>query len=251
MNLEEKKGSGVDQITHTKDNTYFRQTRATANESVRQITMTLRAKGSMNDVFLPIKADQSQLREVAYVQSAVPKIKEYLLYLRQKNNDALNLPFFISLMELLKGIIYWTLDLDTEMYNDPYKCEGFPHKYRQKVMRETRLIDLLIDCLIYPFETGLYNYDDLSTQHPITRICQLVYRILKHTVKDNSLNKNYVAQWIDLFFKQAMVTTENNTFYAEKTITELLQNNKELLDTQIEDSTIIGLVELCLQQPKH
>jgi len=45
------------------------------------------------------------------------------------------------------------------------------------------------------------------------------------------MNKNYVAQWIDLFFKQAMVTTENNTFYAEKTITELLHNNKQLLDT--------------------
>jgi hypothetical protein len=28
-----------------------------------------------------------------------------------------------------------------------------------------------------------------------------------------------------------MVTTEKNSFFAEKTITELLSNNKQLLDT--------------------
>ena len=108
------------------------------------------------------------------------------------------------------------------------------------------MIDLLIDCLIYPFETKMFNYDELSSSHAITRICQLIYRVLKHSVKDNLNNKNYVAQWIDLFFKQAMVTTDKNTFYAELTITELLTNNKNLLDTQIEEPTIKALVDLCL-----
>ena len=45
-----------------------------------------------------------------------------------------------------------------------------------------------------------------------------MYRILKHSVKDNDINKDYVAQWIDLFFKQAMTTTERNSFKAEFTI---------------------------------
>ena len=42
----------------------------------------------------------------------------------------------------------------------------------------------------------------------MTRVCQLIYRLLKHCVADYTINKNYVAQWIDLFFKQAMTTTE-------------------------------------------
>jgi hypothetical protein len=150
------------------------------------------------------------------------------------------------LLELLKGLVYWLIELDIENYQDPIKCEGYPNKDRQKIMRETRMIDLLIDCLIYPFETKMFNYDELSSSHAITRICQLIYRVLKHSVKDNLNNKNYVAQWIDLFFKQAMVTTDKNTFYAELTITELLTNNKNLLDTQIEEPTIKALVDLCL-----
>lgn len=74
---------------------------------------------------------------------------------------------------------------------------------------------------------------------------------MRHSVKDNDINKNYVAQWVDLFFKQAMITNESNSFFAEKTIAELLTDNRELLDTQIESSTIRGLINLCLTQPKH
>ena len=48
-----------------------------------------------------------------------------------------------------------------------------------------------------------------------------------------------------------MKTNETNSFGAENTISELLADNKKLLDTQIEPSTIIGLVDLCLTQPKH
>jgi|LauGreDrversion4_2_1035121.scaffolds.fasta_scaffold94674_2 Leu/Phe-tRNA-protein transferase len=48
-----------------------------------------------------------------------------------------------------------------------------------------------------------------------------------------------------------MITNESNSFFAEKTITELLKNNKELLDTQIEESTIASLISLCVSQLKH
>ena len=48
-----------------------------------------------------------------------------------------------------------------------------------------------------------------------------------------------------------MITNESNSFFAEKTIAELLTDNRELLDTQIESSTIRGLINLCLTQPKH
>ena len=35
---------------------------------------------------------------------------------------------------------------------DPFKCEGYPNKKNQKYTREIKIIDLLIDVLIYPFE---------------------------------------------------------------------------------------------------
>mgnify|MGYP001949571700 CR=1 FL=1 len=85
---------------------------------------------------------------------------------------------------------------------------------------------------MYPFEGDdpLYNINDLTQRSPMTRICQLIYKILKHSVKDNEFNKFYVAQWISLFFHQTMITTHKNNMMAEHTITEILDNNKQLLD---------------------
>lgn len=85
----------------------------------------------------------------------------------------------------------------------------------------------------------------------MTRTCQLVYRLLKHCVKDYNYNKFYVAQYIELYFNQAMTATEQNNFRAENTITELLKNNEVLLDKQITKETIVNFVELCKGQMKN
>jgi len=56
----------------------------------------------------------------------------------------------------------------------------------------------LIDILIYPFEgeNPLFDLNNLTQKSPVTRVCQLIYRLIKHTVKDNDFNKFYSAQWI-------------------------------------------------------
>ena len=92
-------------------------------------------------------------------------------------------------------------------------------------MRELKVIDILMDILIYPFE-GPYKFDihTLTQKSPIVAICKLIYRILKHCSKDNEDNKFYVAQWISHFFDQSMITDDNNNLMADATITELLVN---------------------------
>lgn len=79
---------------------------------------------------------------------------------------------------------------------------------------EIRVIPLLIDILYYPFkqdfqkvnqETGeeeifhLYSIGRLGKHHAMTKTCRMIYRLLKHIVKDNTFNKHYVAQWFNYF----------------------------------------------------
>lgn len=77
----------------------------------------------------------------------------------------------------------------------------------------------------------------------MTKVCQLIYRLLKHCVKDNDFNKFYVAQWISHFFYQSMMTTDENNLFAEDTIEEILRNNRQLLDKQINMSVIKNIVD--------
>jgi len=48
-----------------------------------------------------------------------------------------------------------------------------------------------------------------------------------------------------------MVTTEHSDFLAESTITELLTDNKDLLDKQINKQIISNFIEQCKYQKKN
>ena len=75
-------------------------------------------------------------------------------------------------------------------------------------MRECHLIDLLVDVLRYPFNKDFIDIFNLTPNSPVTKICQLVYRLLKHCVNDNVVNKSYIGKWIDLFFFEALLATD-------------------------------------------
>ena len=162
--------------------------------------------------------------------------------MRAKKQENLSLPFLIDIEDLLSKLVVFVLDLDGRQDPHVFTCEGPPVVSRQNLMRECRFIDLLVDCLRYPFSTKVFSIAQLTQKAPMTRICILVYRLLMHCVKGNTLNKTYVALWIDLFFKQAMVTTEDNNFGASDTIAELLKDNAKMLDEHIDEKIIKELI---------
>ena len=94
--------------------------------------------------------------------------------------------------EIMSEIVFFMVDSENK---EPFECDGPPKKENQKYFREIKIIDLLIDILIYSFEgdNAMYNIEKITKRSPITRICKLVYRTLKHSVKDNRDNKFYVA----------------------------------------------------------
>lgn len=180
--------------------------------------------GSMDDVFILDKATNEEMTAVLFLHSLVPKIKRFTFDLRY-NHDSLTSPYMKAFEEIMCLMVFFMIDTESK---DPFKCDGVPKKLNQKYFREIKIIDLLIDILIYSFEgeNPMYNIDEITQRSPITRICQLIYRTLKHCVNDNRDNKFYVAQWISHFFHQSLLTTDENNLCAEDTITEILNNNK-------------------------
>ena len=57
------------------------------------------------------------------MQSSVPKMKKYLFFIREKKTDQMNLPFFLGIQELLKGMIFFILD-ETDNLKDPMLVDG-------------------------------------------------------------------------------------------------------------------------------
>jgi len=49
---------------------------------------------------------------------------------RNKDQDALNLPFYISVQELFKGLIAYILDLPPDEHFDYFKADSYPNRQR-------------------------------------------------------------------------------------------------------------------------
>lgn len=157
---------------------------------LRSQTLLLRRNHKEEDAFIIKKAEDEEVADVLFIHSCVDPIKKYLYLVRKRMVESLTVPYFMSVEELLSTMIFFTTETES---TDAFTCEGIPKRKRQKVLRETRVLDLLIDMLHYPFAEGPYNFEELTQRHPVTRICQLVYRLLKHSVKDYNYNKFYVA----------------------------------------------------------
>ena len=152
----------------------------------------------MDDVFVPIKVDSQMVLDVLFIQSSSYKIINYIQIVRLQDKKVakilLTLPFFIDIEELMRSLILFVLAIDPSSDPDPFTVVGIPVKSRQNLLRQCRLIDLLIDCLRYPFNDGLYFFNELTSASPITRICRLIYRLLKYCVVESPVNKTYVGK---------------------------------------------------------
>lgn len=178
----------------------------------------------------------------------MPRIKEFIYNVRCTPND-LKSPYMKSFEELVGRYVLFIVG--QSMTGDPMTADGTPSRAIQKYVRELKIVDLFIDILIYPFEGkgAPFNIARLNQSTPIVRICQLIYRFLKFSVKNNEANKFYVAQWIPHYFDQTMITTAQNDLKVSDTIQELITKNKSLLDT-ITESTIRKIIETCSKNKK-
>jgi len=72
--------------------------------------------------------------------------------------------------EMLIKVVFFITETQSK---DPFTCDGIPIKLNQKYMRELKVIDLLIDILIYPFEGegAMYDLQKINQKSPITKLC--------------------------------------------------------------------------------
>ena len=125
--------------------------------------------GSMDDVFIFEKVFNDEINSLLFIHSCVPQIKEF--YNNLKYNQAeLTSPYMKEFENLLAQLVFFTISTESK---DPFHCDGYPNKRHQKYLREIKIIDLLIDIIIVPFEGehAFIALEDLTQKSPMTKIC--------------------------------------------------------------------------------
>jgi len=117
-----------------------------------------------------------------------------------------------------------------------------------------KVLELLCEILFYPFLTRMVKMTEICKNLHIRRIFRLCYRLIKHTIREYRPNELYGSQWLDLMMMHAMNCDEENDIDAEPTLTELIDNNTDVLENRIKKSTIYRFVNALLgdeQNPKY
>uniref|UniRef100_A0A1I8IDC1 Inositol 1,4,5-trisphosphate receptor n=1 Tax=Macrostomum lignano TaxID=282301 RepID=A0A1I8IDC1_9PLAT len=120
---------------------------------------------------------------------------------------------------------------------------GEPCKARQKLLRNLRVIDLLVTLLKFPLKA-------VQDEHNLTKVFSEAYDIL-HTYMMGNSRKNalYFAKYIE-FFQTQMVDKSELALKVTKMLVELMKDNRKIVD-RISNAQIEVFVELLRKNEHH
>lgn len=101
-------------------------------------------------------------------------------------------------------------------------------------MKDFKVIDHLLDILYYPFELGRYYLKRIEIiEKDVQQLFRDSYLLIKRIIKDYQPNELYASQWLNLLIQHSIETPLKFDLGAQDTLTELIDNNKKVLETKI------------------
>lgn len=205
-------------------------------------------KGSSEEnAFQILKPSDEEKTLLLRLASAVP----FLTYLRDIFRHDMRDEGFEDVcrnaLKMLSNLIFFMIKTEG---TDPVECDGLPIQEHQKYFRDMKLIEILVDLLYFPFRNEMYNLNSLDkVPQFLIMIFRLSYRLIKFSIKEYRPNELYASQWLGLFMFQTLYADSEVDIMSEPTLTELIDNNKVVLQNKITKEHIKRFVEPIRQTP--
>jgi hypothetical protein len=214
--------------------------------STNRYKLLLKEKGSEVDAFIIKKTPSHEVREIEFIMASQHTLLNFANFCYTSVHPSRSL--HVHVHRIIGKLIQFLLDSPN---GNPFKCEGAPIRRRQKWLRELGILDLICHVIYSPFKNSLYNFETLKKTDFMTRITQLSYKLLKHSVRDYRQNALHLSQWMGLFLHHLQVAPRLHNFKIEITLIEMLRNNKKLLENYIKQDIVAKFIAMTKDIERH
>ena len=165
--------------------------------STRKVIIEVKEKSSKQleeHAFIIEKIDSKVKDDVLFINSAIPILQKFIEKIKSK--DLISQDLIKKVISCITDLIFFCTESDSE---DPLEAEGISIQYRQRMMKDFKIIERCMDILYYPFRLGLYDIKNLDkVDSDIIKIFKLDYQLIKHIIKEYRPNELYASQWLEL-----------------------------------------------------
>ena len=202
----------------------------------------MKEKCNEENAFMISLVSEDEKQDVLFVASTLNILKYFADSFKAKRKDVQKTTFLKSVIKILSDLIYFVLDIE-DVGKDPLDIDGIPPPSRQRLFKDMKLLELCCEILFYPFLQRMHQLNEIHKFPLIRKILTLTYRLIRHIIREYRPNELYGSQWLDLMMMHAMNCDEENNIDAEPTLTELIDNNTDVLENRIKKETIYRFVD--------
>lgn len=158
--------------------------------------------------------------------------------------------FYTEATIILRQILCYIFDAE---YSPDFRVEDIqdePITSRQSLFKNMGYFELLTDIIYFPIYHGYHKFEDLRPGMYITSVLKESYNCIRYISQEYRPNELYASQWLQLVIEQALETGDLNDINASATLTELMDNNKTVLETRIDADLIKKFINYLIEKEK-
>lgn len=206
---------------------------------------------SSKDTFLISRLKQHEVEDIMFVKSAVYHLN-YLseFFIRPQSSESRRLPSdkeYLMVYKVLNKVTQFVVEQETLTGRDSYEIdEGKPNQSRQHLIKDMGVIDLIMDIILFSMKNEFYNVEEINSSSPFTPVLRASYFTLRKSIEEYRPNELYASQWLTVIIHQSLNFSGANGIEADKTLKELIDNNRTILMNRITDT----VVQTCISSLK-
>jgi hypothetical protein len=207
---------------------------------------------SSKDTFLISRLRDHEKEDIMFLRSAVYHLNYIADYFMKpiegKGKMLRKLPTvreYNRLIKVLNKVAHFVVDQEKSLLVDTYDLEEVkPNPWKQQLIKDLGVIDLIMDILYYSLKDGIcYEIESITPSSPYAPVLKACYLTLRKGIEEYRPNELWSSQWLQVIIQQSLNFTKECDIEADKTMKELIDNNRAILTTRITDRIVTKCIE--------